>query len=96
MMLDRVREAFEHVELDKQAGYDSIATTLRTLESFSDAPPQSVEKLRRGLEQAVLITAWNGECDAKTASNWYGNPRRCSTSVMPPELAAMPRSFARH
>jgi hypothetical protein len=58
----RVRDAFENVELDREAGRESVLHTLKALQDFPNAPPESLQKLRAAAEVAVLVSAWNGEC----------------------------------
>jgi hypothetical protein len=60
-VLDRVRACFEHVNMDRESGREFVAKTLRLLQAFDNTPAESIKKARGDLEQAVMVTAWNGD-----------------------------------
>ena len=73
--LRRVRAAFEQVDLDEEAGRQAVGKTLKTLQSFDSAPPESIAKLQSDLAEAVTITAWNGECDPANGVQFVWRPQ---------------------
>lgn len=72
-IVNRAEAAFEHVDCDREAGRSVIARQLHILESM-EAPAASVEKLREDLDEAVQITAWNGECDPDNGIQFVWQP----------------------
>jgi hypothetical protein len=70
----RVRVAFESVELDREAGREYVARTLKMLQDFPNAPPESVQKLRAAVEVAVMVSAWDGECRPENGVQFIWQP----------------------
>src|SRR5688572_29299970 len=74
-VLRRVRMAFEQVDVDEEAGRESVGKTLQMLQSFEDVPSESIAKLQSDLAEAATITAWNGECDPANGVQFVWRPQ---------------------
>ncbi|WP_145054887.1 hypothetical protein [Lignipirellula cremea] len=83
-VLTRLQGNFEYVELDYKTGRKETLALLDKLIQL-DAPQESIDRTAAAADQAVLITAWDGERKPENGIQFVWEPDSMLTVQHPPK-----------